>query len=154
MFDGLTYSFTSATMAQKVAVVLFSNSDLGSSDNGSSKSGSEKISILVDSIALNCSEDNLLDELFLEVLNDHTLSAKSESLLLNGIKVLYLTNIGKETLLVVRAVGKTKASLSKHTTTSYPSRISHFRIVEVSRPLLQRQHSLYSSRPPVAHSSE
>ena len=91
---------------------------MSSSDNRSSKSGSEKISVLVDGIALNCSEDNLLDEFLLEVLDDHALSAKSKSLLLNGIKVLYLANIGKETLQVVRAVGKTKASLSKHTTTS------------------------------------
>ena len=85
-------------MTQKVAVVLLSNSDLSSSDDRSSKSGSKKISVLVDSIALNCSEDNLLDEFLLEVLDDHALSAKSKSLFLNGIKVLYLANIGKETL--------------------------------------------------------
>lgn len=105
-------------MAQKVAVVLLSNSDLSSSNNRSSKSGSEKISVLVDSIALNCSEDDLLDEFLLEVLNDHALSSKSKSLLLNGIKVLYLTNIGKETLSVVRTIGKIKVDLIRHTTTS------------------------------------
>jgi hypothetical protein len=65
MIENLTYSLASATMAQKVAVVLLSNADLGASDDGSSKSGSKKISVLVDGIALNRSEDDLLDEFLL-----------------------------------------------------------------------------------------
>lgn len=95
---GSTYSFTSATVAQKVAVVLLRNADLGAGNDWSSKSGSKKISVLINGIALNSSEDNLLDEFLLEILNDHTLSAKSEGFLLNGIKVFDLTNIGEEAL--------------------------------------------------------
>lgn len=52
-------------MAQKVAVVLLSDSDLSTSDDGSSKGGSKKISILVDGVALNRSEDDLFDEFLL-----------------------------------------------------------------------------------------
>jgi hypothetical protein len=97
-----TYAFACAAVAQKIAVVLLSNADLGASDDRSGQSSSKEISVLIDGITLNCSKDDLLDELLLEVLNDHALRAKSESLLLHGIEVLNLTNIGEEALKNVR----------------------------------------------------
>ena len=96
--EGSTYAFASAAVAQEVAVVLLSNANLSASDNGTSEGSAEEVSVLIDGIALNGSEDDLLNELFLKVLNDHTLSTESESLLLNSIKVLDLANIGEEAL--------------------------------------------------------
>ncbi|KAF5606781.1 uncharacterized protein FSUBG_5762 [Fusarium subglutinans] len=67
-------------MAQKIAVVLLSNADLGASDDRSGQSSSKKVSV-IDGIALDCSEDDLLDELLLKVFDDHALRAENEGLL-------------------------------------------------------------------------
>lgn len=45
---------------------------------------------------LDGGEDKLLNELLLEVKDDHALSAEGESLLLDGFPVLLLANVGKE----------------------------------------------------------
>lgn len=45
---------------------------------------------------LDGGEDELLNKLLLEVEDDHALSAKGDSLLLDGLPVLLLTNVGKE----------------------------------------------------------
>lgn len=99
---GLTYAFACAAVAQKIAVVLLSNADLGASDDRSGQSSSKEVSVLIDGIALDCSEDDLLDEFLLEVFNDHALRAESEGLLFDSIEVLDLTNIGEEALKYVR----------------------------------------------------
>ncbi|KAF5537374.1 hypothetical protein FMEXI_9926 [Fusarium mexicanum] len=96
--EGFTYAFARAAMAQKIAVVLLSNADLGTSDDRSGQSSSKKVSVLIDGIALDCSEDDLLDEPLLKVFDDHALQAESEGLLFNSIEVLNLTNIGEATL--------------------------------------------------------
>lgn len=89
-------------MAQKIAVVLLSNADLGASDDRSGQSSSKEVSVLIDGIALDCSENDLLDKLLLKVLDDHALRAESEGLLFDSIEVLDLTNIGEEALKNVR----------------------------------------------------
>lgn len=89
-------------MAQKITVVLLSNADLSTSNDRTSQSGSEEVSILVNGVALNRSEDNLLNKLLLKVLDNHTLSTESKGLLLDGIKVFDLANIGEEALQSVR----------------------------------------------------
>jgi hypothetical protein len=65
MKENFTYSFTGAAMTQQITAILLCNADLGTSDDGSSKGSSEKIPVLVDGVALNGSEDNLLDKLLL-----------------------------------------------------------------------------------------
>lgn len=89
-------------MAQKITVVLLSNADLSTSNDRTSQSGSEEVSILVNGVALNRSEDNLLNKLLLKVLDNHTLSTESKGLLLDGIKVFDLANIGEEALQSVK----------------------------------------------------
>jgi hypothetical protein len=100
--DGFTYAFACAAVAQKIAGVLLSNADLGASDDRSGQSSSKEVSVLIDGIALDCSENDLLDELLLKVLDDHALRAESEGLLFDSIEVLDLTNIGEEALKNVR----------------------------------------------------
>lgn len=99
---GSTHAFACAAVAQEIAVVLLSNADLGASDDRSGQSSSKEVSVLIDGIALDCSEDDLLDEFLLEVFNDHTLRTESEGLLFDSIEVLNLTNIREEALKYVR----------------------------------------------------
>lgn len=92
----LVIALAGAAVTKEVAVVLLSNADLSASDDGAGEGGTEEVAVLVDGVALDGAEDNLLDELALEVLNDHALSAKGESLLLNRRPVLLLTDVSEE----------------------------------------------------------
>jgi hypothetical protein len=91
-----TYTLASAAVADIFAVVLLGNADLSAGDDGAGQRGTKQVAVLIDGIALDGTEDNLLDELSLEVLNDHTLSAEGESLLLNLSPVLLLADVGEE----------------------------------------------------------
>lgn len=53
---------------------------------------------MVDGIALDGSEYDLVDEFLLQVENDHLLGTKCQGLLLDLGPVLLLANIGEETL--------------------------------------------------------
>jgi len=126
-------------VADIVAVILLGNADLSAGDDGAGQRGTKQVAVLIDGIALDGTEDDLLDELALEVLNDHALSAKGESLLLNLSPVLLLADVGEEAhdgVALVQAVrerlsnGSGKAAAAAAVT----SRMSHFRMVEVSRP--------------------
>jgi len=80
----------SAAVAEILAVVLLSSLDLSAGDDGAGQRGAQKIAVLVDGIAADGAVDNLLNELLLEVLDDHLLGTKSQSLFLNLNKVLLL----------------------------------------------------------------
>ena len=54
-----------------------------------------------DSQTLDGAEHQLLDELLLKIQDDHLLGTKGQSLLLDGIPLLLLANIGKEALSAV-----------------------------------------------------
>ena len=56
----------------------------------------QKIFPLVDGIALDGSETQLVYKFSAEVINDHLGGADLESLLLHSLPVLFLANIGKE----------------------------------------------------------
>lgn len=83
-------------MAEDVAVVLLSNADLSPGNDGPGEGGTEEVAVLIDGVALDGAEDNLLDKLALEVLNHHALGTESEGLLLDLSPVLLLANIGEE----------------------------------------------------------
>ena len=87
-------------MAENVAVVLLSNANLGASNDGAGKRGAEEVAVLVDGVALDGTEDNLIDELALEILDDHALGTEGESLLLDSGEVLLLADIGEEALIM------------------------------------------------------
>lgn len=89
---GCTY----AAVADKLAVVLLSNADLGTGDDGTGKRGTEEVAVLVDGVALDGSVDKLLNQFALEVHDNHLLGAEGNGLLLNGGPVLLLTDIGQE----------------------------------------------------------
>lgn len=66
-------------------------------------------------------EDELVDELLLEVLDDHALSTEGESLLLDLSEVLLLADIGKEgndlvslEVDVISLSPRNKAQIAKH----------------------------------------
>jgi hypothetical protein len=94
----LVVALASAAVAENLAVVLVGNPDLSAGNDGAGQTGSEKVSVLVDGIALDGGEDELIDKLLLEVLNDHALGTESESLLLDLGEVFLLTDVGKESL--------------------------------------------------------
>jgi hypothetical protein len=81
---------------EDVAVVLLGNADLGTGNDGPSQGRSQEVAVLEDGIALNGAEYNLLDELLLEVLDDHALGTEGKSLLLDRLPVLLLAYIGTE----------------------------------------------------------
>jgi len=85
-------------MADEIALVLFGGADLGTGNDGAGEGRPEQVAILVDSVALDSAEDNLLDKLLLQVFDDHLLGAEREGLALNGGEVLLLANVGEEAL--------------------------------------------------------
>jgi len=62
-------------MADEVALVLLGSPDLGAGNDGTGQSGAKQVTVLVDGVALDGPEDDLLDKLLLQVLNDHLLGA-------------------------------------------------------------------------------
>jgi hypothetical protein len=82
-------------MAQNLAVVLLGGADEAARQDWPGKTGTEKVSILVDGIALNARENQFLKELLLQILDDHALSTKRQSLLLDVGPDLGLTNIAE-----------------------------------------------------------
>lgn len=83
-------------MADEVTVVLFGNADLSTSNDGAGQRGTEQVSVLVDGVALDGGEGQLLDQFPLQVEDDHLLGTKSHSLLLDGRPVLILADVGQE----------------------------------------------------------
>jgi hypothetical protein len=59
------------------------------------KTGSEKISVLVNGIALDATENKFLKELLLKVIDHHALGTESQSLLLDGVPVLVLADVAE-----------------------------------------------------------
>lgn len=86
----------SAAVAEVLAVVLLGSLDLSAGNDGAGERGAQEVAVLVDGIALDGAVDNLLDELLLEVLDDHLLGTEGHGLLLDLDKVLLLANIGQE----------------------------------------------------------
>jgi hypothetical protein len=80
-------------VAEVLAVVLLGSLDLSAGDDGAGQRGAQKVAILVNGVAADGAVHNLLDELLLEVLDDHLLGTKSQGLLLDRIEVLLLTNV-------------------------------------------------------------
>lgn len=94
----LVIALAGAAVAENLAVVLLGSLDLGAGNDGAGQTGSEEVSVLVDGIALDGGEDELVDELLLQVGDDHALGTEGESLLLDLGEVLLLTDVGKESL--------------------------------------------------------
>ena len=63
--------------------------------NWPGKTGSEKISVLVNRIALDATENKFLKELLLKVIDHHALGTEGQSLLLDGGPVLVLADIAE-----------------------------------------------------------
>jgi hypothetical protein len=123
-------------VAEVLAVVLLGDPDLRPGNDGAGQRGAEQVAVLVDGIALNGAEHDLLDELALQVLNDHALSTEGKGLLLNLGPVLLLADVGEEAHDCVALYAASTAVLYRSQWHwSLTSRMSHFRIVEVSRPV-------------------
>jgi hypothetical protein len=83
-------------VAEILAVVLLGGLDLSTSNDGTGQGGTQEVTVLVDSVAADGAVNDLLDELLLEVLDDHLLGTKSQSLLLDLSEVLLLANVSQE----------------------------------------------------------
>jgi hypothetical protein len=91
-----THPLASASVAENLAVVLLGGADEGTCQYWPGKTGSEKISVLVNGIALDATENKFLEELLLKVLDHHALGTESQSLLLDGGPVLVLADVAEE----------------------------------------------------------
>ncbi|KAI6769899.1 hypothetical protein HG530_004528 [Fusarium avenaceum] len=76
------------SVAEDRAVVLLGSLDHGSGDHRAGKTGSEEV--------YSIRPDQLVNELLLDILDDHALSTELDGLLLDGIEVLLLATVGKE----------------------------------------------------------
>lgn len=83
-------------MGDELAVVLLGNADLGTGNDGASEGGAEEVAVLIDGIALDGTEDDLVNELLLEVEDHHLLSTKLLGLGADLIPVFLLADIGEE----------------------------------------------------------
>lgn len=90
-----TRPLASASVAENLAVVLMGGADEGACQYWPGKTGSEKISVLVNGIALDATENKFLKELLLKVIDHHSLGTESQSLLLDGGPVLVLADVAE-----------------------------------------------------------
>ena len=93
---GTVYGKTYATVRYKVAARLLGGAHLGAGNDGAGERGAEQIAALVDGVALDGAEAELLDELALQVLNDHVGGANGLGLGPDRVPVLLLADVGKE----------------------------------------------------------
>jgi len=92
----LIIAFTGAAVAYKIALVLLGSSDLGTSNDWASQSSPKEVTVLINGVALDSAEDDLLDEFLLKILDNHLLGTKCKGLLLNSGKILLLADICEE----------------------------------------------------------
>ena len=92
----LVVALAGAAVRHKVAALLLGDADLGAGDDGAGQRGAEQVAALVGGVALDGAEAELLDELLLQVLDDHLLRADLERLLLDLIPGLLLADVGEE----------------------------------------------------------
>lgn len=85
-------------MAENLAVVFVSSLNLRPSNDGAGKTGSEEVSVLVDGVALDGAEDELVDKFLLQVVDNHALSTESQCLLLDRSEIFLLAQVGEEAL--------------------------------------------------------
>lgn len=92
----LVVALASAAVGDEVTALLLGNPDLSAGDDWAGQRCAEEVAALVGSVALNSAEAELLDELLLEVEDDHLLRANLQRLLLDLIPGLLLANVGEE----------------------------------------------------------
>lgn len=92
----LVITLASAAVRDEVAALLLGNSDLCAGDDGAGQGGAEQVAALVGSVTLNGAEAELLNELLLQIGDDHLLCADLQRLLLDLVPGLILTNVGEE----------------------------------------------------------
>lgn len=92
----LVVALAGAAVGDEVAALLLGNADLRAGDDGAGQRGAEEVAALVGGVALDGAEAELLDELLLEVLDDHLLGSDLERLLLHLIPGLLLADVGEE----------------------------------------------------------
>lgn len=68
-------------MGNKVTALLLGNAHLGASDDRASQGGSKQVPTLVDSVALDGTEAQLIHKLLLEILNDPAISSSAMNVL-------------------------------------------------------------------------
>jgi len=83
----LIVALAGAAVADSVSAFLDSNLSDALCDDRTSKGSTEHISVLIDSASLNCGDNIVLDELFLEVLDIKLGSACLDSLLLETVEL-------------------------------------------------------------------
>lgn len=91
----LIIALTGAAMGNVLTVSGKGSSHLATSNDGTGQTSAKKVLILVDGVALNGFPAELLDELALQIINDHLFGADLKGLLLDGSPVLLLSDIGK-----------------------------------------------------------
>jgi hypothetical protein len=92
----LVVALAGAAVGDEVAALLLGNADLCAGDDWAGQRCAEEVATLVGSVALDSAEAELLDELLLEVLDDHLLGTDLERLLLDLIPGLLLADVGEE----------------------------------------------------------
>jgi hypothetical protein len=92
----LVVALASAAVGDELAAFLLCDADLCASNDWASQAGSEEVSAFVRGIALDSAEAELLNELLLEVEDDHLQRTDLERLLLDLIPWLLLANVGEE----------------------------------------------------------
>jgi hypothetical protein len=86
----LVVTLSSATVADSEATLLLGNGDLGPGDDWAGQRGAEEVDVLIDGIALNGREAELLDELPPQILNVAGNSTDLQCLRLGRFEVLYI----------------------------------------------------------------
>lgn len=79
-----------------MALLFLCNFNLGSSNDWASKGGSEEVDVLVDGVALNGREAQLVDEFVIQLFNIAFLRADFQSLLFGRLEILLLANVCHE----------------------------------------------------------
>ena len=92
----LVVALAGAAMRDEATALLLSDADLGAGDDRAGKRGAQQVAALVGGVTLHGAEAQLLDELLLQVENDHLQRANLERLLLHLVPRLLLAHVGEE----------------------------------------------------------
>lgn len=101
----LIVALAGATVRDGDAVLLLRDGDLGAGDDGARQRGAEQVDVLVDGVALNGREAELLDELAAQVLDVAGDGSDLQGLGFGSLEVLYVVSLVRFRVRVRVAVG-------------------------------------------------
>ena len=130
----LVITLAGTAVGNEVAALLLGNSDLCASDDWTSQTGTQEVATLVRGVALNSAEAELLNELFLEIEDDHLQRTDLEGLLLDLLPRLLLADVGEEAHNLIALLYTQMSAFDEQLIVDARVPMSHWRMVDVSRP--------------------